>query len=90
MGRKQKKNATQRKNISQKTCTTENVEDEIGIEFFSCDSLSYACNGEDSENQSESKVMDLEAVLKIKVEAQQRLFNEMEFIYKDMISRMNG
>ena len=37
--------------------------------------------------------MDIEEVianLKIKVEAQQILFNERESIYKDMISRMNG
>ena len=33
--------------------------------------------------------MDLEEVLKIKVEDRQRLFNERESIYKDMISRMN-
>ena len=86
MGRKQNKKATQRKEISQKTCATENEEDETGIDCCSCDSLSYACNGEDSE----SNAMDLEEVLKIKVENQQRLSNEKESIYKDMISRMNG
>ena len=72
MARKQKKRATQGKKISQKTCTIENEEDETSIDCCSCDSLSCACNGEDSE----SNVMDLEEVLKIKVENQQILFNE--------------
>ena len=46
MGRKQKKKATQRKEISQKTCAAENEEDETGIDCCSCDSLSCACNVE--------------------------------------------
>ena len=89
MGRKKKKKATQKKKI----CTSQHEEDEIGIDCCSCDLHSCACNGEDSENQIESNVMDLEAVianLKSKVEDQQILFNERESIYKDMISRMNG
>ena len=56
MAGKQKKRATQGKKISQKTCTVENEEDETGIDCCSCNSLSCACNGEDSE----SNVMDLE------------------------------
>ena len=86
MGRKEKKKATQRKEIFQKTCAAENEEDETGIYCCSCDSLSCACNGEDSE----SNVMDLEEVLKIKVENQQILSNERESIYNNVISRMNG
>jgi len=46
MGRKQKKKATQ-KEISQKTCATENEEDKTGTDCCSCDSPSCACNGED-------------------------------------------
>ena len=67
MGRKQKKKATQ-KEISQKTCAAENEDIESGTDCCSCNSLPCACNGEDSE----SNVMDLEEVLKIKVENQQR------------------
>ena len=76
--------ATQRKEISQKTCAAENEEDETGSDCCSCDLFSCTCNGEDSE----SNAMDLEAVLKIKVEDQQRIFNKRESIYKDMISRL--
>ena len=84
MGKKLKKKATQRKEISHKTCAAENEEDETGSDCCSCDSLYCACNGEDSERN----VMDLVEVLKIKVEDQQRLFNKREYIYKDMISRL--
>ena len=86
MARKQKKKATQRKEISQKTCAAENEEDKTGIEYGSCDSLSCACNGENSE----SNVMDLEEALKIKVEDQKRSFKEREVIYNEMISQMKG
>ena len=85
MDKKQKKKATQRKEISQRTCAAENEEDGTGNDCCSCDSLPCACNSEDSG----SNVMDLEEVLKIKVEDRLRLFNERESIYKDMISRMN-
>ena len=78
MGRKQKKKATQRKEISQKICEAKNEEDETGIDCCSCDSLSSACNGK----YSEINVMDLEEVLKIKVEDRLRLFKERESIYK--------
>ena len=87
MGRKQKKRATQGKKISQKSCTTENEDDAKGINPCSCDSLPYASNGEDSENDSESNSMGLEANLKINVEDK---FKKKESIYKYMISRMNG
>ena len=85
MARKQKKKATQ-KEISQKTCATENEENKIGIECGSCDSLSYASNGKDSE----SNVMDLEESLKIKDEDQQRSFKERDDIYNEMISQLKG
>ena len=65
MGRKQKTKATE-KEISQKTCATENEEDKTGTDCCSCDSPSCACNSEDSK----SSVMDLEEALKIKVEDQ--------------------
>ena len=87
MGRKQKKRATQGKKISQKSCTAENEDDAKGINPFSCDSLPYANNGEDSENDSESNSMGLEANLKINVEDK---FKKKESIYKDLISIMNG
>ena len=80
MGKKQNKKATQGKEISQKTCATENEEDETGSDCCSSDFLLYARNGEDSE----SNAMDLEAVIK----DQQRLFNKRESTYKDMISRL--
>ena len=76
MGRKQKKKATQRKEISQKTCAAENEEDETGSDCCSWDLFSLACNGEDSE----SNTVDQETVLKIKVEDQQILFNKRESI----------
>ena len=49
MGRKQKNKATQRKEISQKTCTAENEDNESGTDCCSCNSLPCACNGEDRE-----------------------------------------
>ena len=82
MGRKKKKKATQ-KEISQKTCAAWNEEDKTGIECGSFDSLSCACNGENSE----SNAMDLEEALKIKVEDQKRSFKEREVIYNEMISQ---
>ena len=72
MGRKQKQKATE-KEISPKTCAVENGEDETGIDCCSCDSLSCACNGEDSE----SNVLDLEEAIK-KIEDQQRSINKSE------------
>ena len=80
MGKKQKKKATQGKEISQKTCAAENEEDETGSDCCSCDILLCASNGEDSE----SNIMDLEEVIK----DQQRIFNERESAYKDLISRL--
>ena len=85
MERKQKKKATQ-KEISQKTCAAENEEDKTCIEFCSCDSLSCARNGKDSE----SNAMDLEESLKIKVEDKKISFKEREVIYNEMISQMKG
>ena len=87
MGRKQKKRATQGKKISQKSCTEKNEDDVKVINPCSCDSLPYANNGEDSENDSESNSMGLEANLKINVEDK---FKKKESIYKDLISIMNG
>ena len=49
MGRKQKKKATQRKEIPQKKCAAKNEGDETGIDCCSCNSLPCACNGEDRE-----------------------------------------
>ena len=80
MGKKQKKKAT-KKEISQKTCAAENGKDKTGIDNCSDDSLSCACNDEDSE----SKVVDLEKALKIKVEelqnskVTQMKWNQTEF-----------
>ena len=85
MGKKQKNKATG-KEISQKTCAAENGKDKTGIDNCSDDSLSCACNDEDSER----KVMDLEEALNIKVEDQQRSVKEREVIYNEMISQMNG
>ena len=58
MERKQKKKATQRKEIPQKTCAAENQEDESGTNCCSCNSLPCACNGEDREKESESNNWD--------------------------------
>ena len=76
MGRKKKKKATQRKEISQKAYAAENEEDESGTDCCSCNSLPCACNVEDREKESESNDWDQ--------------FKRKESIYKDMISRMNG
>ena len=85
MARKKKKKATQ-KEISQKTCAAENEEDITGIECGSCDSLSCASNGKDSERNS----ISLEANLKINDESNDwNQFHKRESVYKDMISRMN-
>ena len=70
MGKKQKKKVSQGKKRPQKTCAAENEEDRSGIDSFSCDSLSGACNDEDSVR----KVLDLEEAIK-KIEDQQRSFN---------------
>ena len=87
MGRKKKKRATQGNKISYKSCKAQNEDDAKGINPCSCDSLPYASNGEDSENDSESNSMGLEANLKINDEDQ---FKKKESIYQDVISRMNG
>ena len=83
MGKNQKKKATKMM-IVQKTCVGENEEDKIGIEYYSCDSVSYAYNGE----KSESNVMDLEEAIKIRVEDQLRSYKERDSISKELISRM--
>ena len=48
MGKKQKKKATQGKEISQKACVVENEEDETCSDCCSCDILLFASDGEDS------------------------------------------
>ena len=78
MGKKQKKKATQ-KEISLKSCAAANEEDITGTDCCSCDILLCASNGEDNS-------MDLEEVIK----DQQRIFNERESAYKDLISRLKG
>ena len=83
MAKKQKKKATQGKKISQKTCAPKNEENETGTDCCSCDLLSCAWNGEDSESNN----ISLEANLKINDEDP---FKRKEYIYQDMIYRMNG
>ena len=82
MGKKQKKKATE-KEISQKTCAAENKEDKSGIDSCSCDSLSGACNDEDSV----SKVLDLDEAIK-KIEDQRRSISKSEALYKGMKEQM--